>query len=154
MLSISVFIIYLGTIWASVAAQMLKILPWMWATQVPSLGQKDPLEKKWQPTLVFLPGESPGRGTWQTAVHGSHKELDTTEWLTLFILTMNNLLTNSKHEFTRHLSTTPKSFCSGNSTCSMLRSFNGLEPGGLESTNKKVKERERGWYSLVYEESQ
>ena len=34
----------------------------------------------------------------------------------------------------------------------LLRSFNGPEPGGLEST--KVKERERGWYSLVYAESQ
>ena len=37
---------------------------------------------------------------------------------------------------------------------SVLRSFNGPEPGGLESTDKKVKERERGWYSLVYPESQ
>ena len=36
----------------------------------------------------------------------------------------------------------------------LLRSFNGLEPGGPESTDKKVKERERGWYSLVYAESQ
>ena len=27
---------------------------------------------------------------------------------------------------------------------SLLRSFNGLEPGGLELTDKKVKERERG----------
>ena len=26
----------------------------------------------------------------------------------------------------------------------VLRSFNGPEPGGLESTDKKVKERERG----------
>ena len=26
----------------------------------------------------------------------------------------------------------------------MLGSFNGLEPGGLESTGKKLKERERG----------
>ena len=37
---------------------------------------------------------------------------------------------------------------------SLLRSLNGPGPGGPESTNKKVKERERGWYSLVYEESQ
>ena len=36
----------------------------------------------------------------------------------------------------------------------VLRSFNGPEPGGPESTDKKVKERERGWYSLVYAESQ
>ena len=27
--------------------------------QVPSLGWEDPLKKEWQPTLVFLPGESP-----------------------------------------------------------------------------------------------
>ena len=36
----------------------------------------------------------------------------------------------------------------------LLRSFNGQKPGGLESTDKKVKERERGWYSLVYAKSQ
>ena len=24
-------------------------------------GQEDPLERKWQPTLVFLPGKSPGQ---------------------------------------------------------------------------------------------
>ena len=26
--------------------------------------------RKWQPTLVFLPGESHGRGAWQVTVHG------------------------------------------------------------------------------------
>ena len=36
----------------------------------------------------------------------------------------------------------------------VLRFFNGQEPGGPESTDKKVKERERGWYSLGYTESQ
>ena len=35
----------------------------------------------------------------------------------------------------------------------MLRSFNGPEPGGPESTIRKER-RERGWYSLVYTESQ
>ena len=40
-------------------AQMVKNLPAMQETQVLSLGQEDPLEKgKWQPTPVFLPGES------------------------------------------------------------------------------------------------
>ena len=29
--------------------------------QVQSLGQEDPLEEKWQPTPVFLPGESRGQ---------------------------------------------------------------------------------------------
>ena len=36
----------------------------------------------------------------------------------------------------------------------VLKSFNGPEPGGLELTDKKVKQRERGWYSLVYTGSQ
>ena len=36
--------------------------------------------RKWQPTPVFLPGESQGRGAWWAAVYGwSHTELDTTE---------------------------------------------------------------------------
>ena len=26
--------------------------------------------RKWQPTPVFLPGESHGQGTWQATVHG------------------------------------------------------------------------------------
>ena len=33
----------------------------MWETRVQSLGKKDPLEKKRQPTPVFLPGESNGQ---------------------------------------------------------------------------------------------
>ena len=32
-------------VWASLVAQMVKNLPAMWATQVRSLGQEDPLEK-------------------------------------------------------------------------------------------------------------
>ena len=43
--------------WASLVAQMVKNLPAMWEIQVQSLGWEDPLEKKWQPTPVFLPGE-------------------------------------------------------------------------------------------------
>ena len=41
-------------------AQRLKRLPAMQETRVQSLGQEDPLERKWQPTPVFLPGESHG----------------------------------------------------------------------------------------------
>ena len=36
----------------------LKNLPALQETWVWSLSQKDPLEKKWQPTPVLLPGES------------------------------------------------------------------------------------------------
>ena len=32
--------------------------------------RKIPWRKEWQPTPVFLPGESMDRGTWQAAVHG------------------------------------------------------------------------------------
>ena len=42
-------------------AQMVKTLPAMQDTQVQSLNWEDPLEKKWQPSLVFLPGEFHGQ---------------------------------------------------------------------------------------------
>ena len=46
--------------WASLVAQSVKNLPAMQETQVRFLDQEDPL-KKWQPTPVFLPGESQGQ---------------------------------------------------------------------------------------------
>ena len=57
-------------------AQMVKNLPAMQVTQVHFLDQEDPLEREWLPT----PGEFLG----QRILVGC-KELDTTEWLTLFI---------------------------------------------------------------------
>ena len=39
-------------------AQTVKSLPAMWETWVQSMGWEDPLEEAWQPTSVFLPGES------------------------------------------------------------------------------------------------
>ena len=44
----------------SLVAQTVKHLPTMQETQVRSLGQEDPWRRKWQPTPVFLPGESHG----------------------------------------------------------------------------------------------
>ena len=41
-------------------ARMVKSLPAMRETQVQSLGLKDPLERKWPPTPVFLAGKSHG----------------------------------------------------------------------------------------------
>ena len=40
-------------------AQMVKSLPAMWETRVPSLGQEDPLEKEMATHSVFLPGKIP-----------------------------------------------------------------------------------------------
>ena len=34
---------------------------------------KIPQRRKWQPTPIFLPGESHGRRAWQATVHGGHK---------------------------------------------------------------------------------
>ena len=45
--------------WASLVAQMVKNPPAMWDTWFQSLGWEDPLGRAWQPTPVFLPGESP-----------------------------------------------------------------------------------------------
>ena len=44
---------------ASLMAHIVKNLPAMQEIQVGSLDQGDALEEAWQPTAVFLPGESP-----------------------------------------------------------------------------------------------
>ena len=46
---------------AFLVAQLVKNLPATQNTRVRFLGQEDPLEKKWKPTPVFLPGESHGQ---------------------------------------------------------------------------------------------
>ena len=56
-----IFFFYVTHVYcASLVAQSVKNLPAMQETQVRSLDQEDPL-KKWQPTPVFLPGESHGQ---------------------------------------------------------------------------------------------
>ena len=40
---------------------MVKNLPAMYKTRVRSMNQEDPVEKRMQPTTVFLPGESHGQ---------------------------------------------------------------------------------------------
>ena len=58
---------------------MVKDLPAVQETQVQSLCREDPLEKERQPTPVFLPGESHGRGSLMGYGPQHHKESDTTE---------------------------------------------------------------------------
>ena len=48
----------------------------MW---VQSLGWKIPWSRKWQPTPIFLPGESHGQGSLAGYSLGGHKETDMTE---------------------------------------------------------------------------
>ena len=47
--------------------------------QVPSLGQEDPWRRAWQPTPVFLPGESHGQRSLASYSSYGRKELDMTE---------------------------------------------------------------------------
>ena len=50
---------------------MMKNLPTVLETQVPSLGREDPRRRAWQPTPVFLPGDPVDGGAWQvTVIHG------------------------------------------------------------------------------------
>ena len=60
-------------------AQMVKNLPTIQETRVQSLDQEDPWRRKWQPTPVFLAGESHG---WRSLVGYSpwgRKESDMTK---------------------------------------------------------------------------
>ena len=64
---------------ASLVALMVENLPAMQETQVPSLGWEDPWRREWQPTPVFLPGESYGQRSLVGYSPRGHKESDTTE---------------------------------------------------------------------------
>ena len=51
--------VYSGIVWASLVASTVKKLPAVRETRIPSLGPEIPWRRPWQPTPVFLPGESP-----------------------------------------------------------------------------------------------
>ena len=63
-------------------AQTVKNSPGMQETQVQSLGWEDPWRRKWQPTPVFVPGESHGQRVLVGYSPRGCKESDTTEQLT------------------------------------------------------------------------
>ena len=65
--------------WASLVAQTVKNLPAMQKTWV----GKIPWSRTWQPTPVFLPGESHGQRSLAGYSPWGHKESDMTEWLSL-----------------------------------------------------------------------
>ena len=58
---------------------MVKCLPTMRETWIQSVNQEDPLEKKWQPTPVLLPGKSHGQRSMVVCSPWGRKESDTTE---------------------------------------------------------------------------
>ena len=71
------FCIFFSLLRASLVAQSLKHLPAMQETWV----RKIPWRRKWQPTPVFLPGESHGRRSLVGYTPRGRKESDTTERL-------------------------------------------------------------------------
>ena len=76
-------------------AQTVKHLPTMQETLFPSLGQEDLLEKKWQPTPVFLPGKSPWTEEPGRLQSMGRTESDTTEhlhFLSLYICKLFNFI--------------------------------------------------------------
>ena len=64
---------------ASLVAQTVKNPPATQETQVCPLGQEDPWRREWQPTLVFLPGESHRQRSLAGYSPRSRRELDTRE---------------------------------------------------------------------------
>ena len=62
---------------ASLVAQMVKNLPAVWETWV----GKIPWKRAWQPSPVFLPGESPGQRSLVGYSPWGHTESDMTEQL-------------------------------------------------------------------------
>ena len=77
-------IVSLGT---PLVPQRLKHLPAMRETWVRSLDWED-RRRKWQPTAVFLPGESHGRRSLVGYSPRGHKESDTTERLVLLFYSL------------------------------------------------------------------
>ena len=76
----TIFPLYIGS---SLVAQLVKNLPAMWETWVPSLGWEDLLESKWLSTPVFWPGELHGLySPW------GRKEPDTIEHFDFYISTV------------------------------------------------------------------
>ena len=65
--------------WASLVPQTVKNLPAMQETQVQFLGWKIPWNKKWQATLVFLPGKFHEQRSLVENSPWGRKESDTTE---------------------------------------------------------------------------
>ena len=70
---------------------MVKNLPAMQETHVLFLDGEDPLEKEWQPTPVFLPRKLHGQRSLMGYSLWGHKELDTTEQLSMHAYSSQSL---------------------------------------------------------------
>ena len=83
-----VFLIY----WVFIpVSHMVKNLSAMRETCVLLLGREIPWRREWQPTAVFLPGESHGHRSLVGYSPWCCKETDTTDWLTILLLLLLSL---------------------------------------------------------------
>ena len=76
---------------ASLVPHMVKNLPAVQETQFDPWLRKIPWRREWQPTLVFLPGES-HRGAWQTTVHEVSKSRTQLKPLSMHASTQKGLI--------------------------------------------------------------
>ena len=76
----------------SLMIQNVKNLPAMLETQVLPWASKIPWRREWISTPVFLPRDFHGQSSLVGYSPWGHKELDTTEWLTLSLFTHHGLL--------------------------------------------------------------
>ena len=90
---------------AFLVAQMVKNPPAIPETRARFLGQEDPLEKDIAPTPVLLPGKWHGQRSLVGYSQWGHKELDTTERLTLF--TRGAIQGQTHHSYSVPLSLIP-----------------------------------------------
>ena len=73
-LSIHTFVLYICVSGVSLVAQMVKNLPAMQQTHVPSLGHEDPLEKGMATHYIILSWKIPWtESAWRATVHGVTK---------------------------------------------------------------------------------
>ena len=66
-------------------------------TQAPSVGRKIPWRRKWQPTPVFLPGESHGQRSLAGYSPRGHKESDMAEHACAEVLCLSASVSASAH---------------------------------------------------------
>ena len=116
---------------------MIKNLPAV-QTWVQPLGQEDPLEKEWQPTPVFLPGEVHGQGSLAGYSSWGHKESDRTEQLTFTFTALHSQGQGLEKETVRGLGTVqvggaPTGVPNRVATCCSLSSPGGPEGPGRAS---------------------
>ena len=123
-------ILHMMYIWGFPGGSVVKNLPAMQETQemqVQSLGWEDPQRRKWQPTPVFLPGESHGQRSlmgYRLQRVGYNYALDTTkhEHKCIYVMLLSQfiLLTPSSSVSTSLLSASLSLFLPANSFISTI----------------------------------